>query len=414
VPGDHVSTAMIAMLVLCAALMAVNYLDRQVVVSVFPWLKAHWRLTDLELGALVSIVAIAIAMGTVPLSYLTDRWGRARSMAVMAIAWSSATVACAFAVDYVELLAARAVVGLAEAAYGTAGAALLGSMFPARRRSLVIATFIGASILGSAAGLALGGTIAQAWGWRMSFALAGIPGLVLGGVLLLAGPRLADAVAHECSEAPPGFVRSIGTIARTPVVLLACLGGGLQLCTAAAVLAWLPAYLHRVHGLPPAEAGRWAGAANLMGLVGILAWAALSDALAPRLRAAHLLVPAMAGLMTFSLFAVAFGVLAPGRWQLAFIAAGAAAMIGTVGPLAAVVFEVVDSRLRATATSLLALAQNLAGLAAGPLIVGGLADRVGLPAALGTVPWFSAAAAMLFMIGAWVHASRQQAVFLPP
>jgi predicted MFS family arabinose efflux permease len=336
-------------------------------------------------------------------------------MAVMAIAWSSATVACAFAVNYVELLAARAVVGLAEAAFGTAGAALLGSVFPARWRSLAIATFLGASILGSAAALSLGGTIAQAWGWRTSFVLAGLPGLVLGAALLCAGRRLVDDVAPMPGTPPAGFARSIGTVVRTPVVLLASLGGGLQLCTAAAVLAWLPAYLNRIHGLPAADAGRWAGAANLMGLAGILAWAGLSDALAPRLRAARLLVPAIASLLTCVLFAIAFAALSPGRWQLAFIVAGAAAMIGSVGPLAAVVVEVVHPRLRATAASVLGLAQNLAGLAAGPLVVGVLADRYGLGAALTAIPWFAAAAAVVLVVGARTYRGMQrEAVLVPP
>jgi len=49
------------------ALMVVDYLDRQVVVSMFPHLKAQWNLSDSELGGLVSIVSIAVAIGAVPL-----------------------------------------------------------------------------------------------------------------------------------------------------------------------------------------------------------------------------------------------------------------------------------------------------------------------------------------------------------
>src|SRR3954447_14597670 len=50
------------------ALMVMDYVDRQVVVSMFPHLKSQWHLSDKQLGALVSVVSIAVALATVPLS----------------------------------------------------------------------------------------------------------------------------------------------------------------------------------------------------------------------------------------------------------------------------------------------------------------------------------------------------------
>src|ERR1700757_5252339 len=97
------------------ALMVVDYIDRQVVVSMFPHLKAQWDLSDRQLGALVSIVSITVALGALPLSLLADRWSRVKSIFVMALVWSLATIACAFASSYVQLLGARSVVGLGEA-----------------------------------------------------------------------------------------------------------------------------------------------------------------------------------------------------------------------------------------------------------------------------------------------------------
>ena len=79
------------------ALMVVDYVDRQVVVSMFPHLKAQWGLSDGQLGGLVSIVSITVALGTVPLSLLADRWSRVKSIFLMALVWSLATIACAFA-----------------------------------------------------------------------------------------------------------------------------------------------------------------------------------------------------------------------------------------------------------------------------------------------------------------------------
>ena len=103
------------------ALMVVDYVDRQVVVSMFSHLKAQWDLSDSQLGGLVSIVSVTVALGAVPLSLLADRWSRVKSIFLMALVWSLATIACAFAASYAQLLGARGVVGLGEAAYGTVG-----------------------------------------------------------------------------------------------------------------------------------------------------------------------------------------------------------------------------------------------------------------------------------------------------
>ncbi len=79
------------------ALMVVDYVDRQVVVSMFSHLKAQWDLSDSQLGALVSVVSVTVALGAVPLSLLADRWSRVKSIFLMALIWSLATIACAFA-----------------------------------------------------------------------------------------------------------------------------------------------------------------------------------------------------------------------------------------------------------------------------------------------------------------------------
>ena len=61
------------------ALMLLDYIDRQIVVSMFPHLKAEWDLSDKQLGGLVSVVSITVALGTVPLSLIADRWSRRRA-----------------------------------------------------------------------------------------------------------------------------------------------------------------------------------------------------------------------------------------------------------------------------------------------------------------------------------------------
>ena len=73
-------------------LMLSNYMSRQVVTAVFPFLKALWGLSDTQLGSLVSIVALTVGVLTVPISLLVDRHGRVIGATLMALVWSAATI----------------------------------------------------------------------------------------------------------------------------------------------------------------------------------------------------------------------------------------------------------------------------------------------------------------------------------
>src|ERR1700751_5754275 len=95
---------------LTVGLLLSDYMSRQVLNAVFPMLKAAWTLSDAQLGSLSSIVALMVGVLTFPLSVLADRWGRIRSIALMASLWSLATLGCAMSMNYGEMLLARAFV----------------------------------------------------------------------------------------------------------------------------------------------------------------------------------------------------------------------------------------------------------------------------------------------------------------
>src|SRR3982750_2869950 len=161
------------------ALMVFDYVDRQVIVSLFPYLKAEWGLSDKQLGALVSVVSVTVAIGALPVALFADRVGRVKSIVAMATLWSLATISCMWTRGYSQLLAARSVVGLGEAGYGSVGAALIASHFPARLRGALMAGFFASASVGSVLGVMLGGIIAAHWGWQAAFGVVGVPGLVL-------------------------------------------------------------------------------------------------------------------------------------------------------------------------------------------------------------------------------------------
>ena len=106
-----------------------DYMSRQVLSAVFPILKAEWALSDSHLASLNSIVALMVGLLTFPLSILADRWGRVRSLVLMAVLWSVATLLCAIATSYEQMLGARFLVGVGEAAYGSVGIAVVLSVF---------------------------------------------------------------------------------------------------------------------------------------------------------------------------------------------------------------------------------------------------------------------------------------------
>src|SRR5262245_39090109 len=87
------------------ALMVFDYVDRQVIVSLFPFLKAEWGLSDKQLGLLVSVISITVAVFGIPVAWIADRVSRVKSIVAMAVLWSIACISCMFSQTYGQLLA---------------------------------------------------------------------------------------------------------------------------------------------------------------------------------------------------------------------------------------------------------------------------------------------------------------------
>ncbi len=391
------------------ALMVVDYVDRQVIVSMFSHLKSEWGLSDGQLGALVSIVSVTVAAGAVPLSLLADRWSRVKSIFLMALVWSLATISCAFAGSYAQLFAARGLVGVGEAAYGTVGAAFLATLFPLRMRSTVLGAFFLAGILGSVLGVVLGGVIAQRWGWQAGFGAVGVPGLFLAVLFVFVVRDYKTVALPKTAGSGAGAAQAARTIVaallKPRTAIVAALGAGFQLLTLSMTYAWLPTYFNRYYGLAPDAAGLKAGVVVLFGGIGAFVWGVLADRLTPRIACARLYVPAAGAVLTAVLMGSAFALLPPGNAQFALIVAGGLMMAVNVGPISAVVIDVVHPSVRATSASILSLIQNLFGLAGGPLLTGLLSDRYGLQFALAVVPAFCLLAAVLFTLAARTYVS---------
>lgn len=389
------------------ALMIFDYVDRQVIVSLFPYLKAEWALSDKQLGGLVSVVSITVALGALPVALFADRVSRVKSIVAMATVWSLATISCMWARNYGALLAARAVVGVGEAGYGSVGAALIASHFPSRMRGALLAGFFAAASVGSVLGVMLGGVIAARWGWQAAFGVVGVPGLLL--ALLYLKVRDYDTV--QLAPAQNARRESIGeavkhiarVLARSRTMLWVCIGGAAQLVVVSALWSWLPSFLNRVHGVAPAQAGVKAALVVLCGAAGAVIWGALVDRAGVRHPRRKFMVLAALCVTTTLVLVAAFTLALPPAAQFALIMVGGFLATCTVGPVSAIVIDVIHPGVRATGCSVLALFQNLLGLAAGPFLAGVLSDAWGLVPALSAIPLFALLAAGAFVRAAGTY-----------
>jgi predicted MFS family arabinose efflux permease len=389
------------------ALLLSDYMSRQALAAVFPLLKEQWRLSDTQLGSLTSVVALAVGVLTVPLSLLADRWGRTRAIVLMAVVWSAATMGSALAGDYGQLLLARLFLGVGEAAYGSVGLAVVLTVFPRHRRASLTGAFMAGGLFGGVVGVGFGGVLAVHFGWRWSFGVMAIVGLVLAALYRLAvrehrlvGYRHADSTDLDHAGRRP----RLSTLFSSPSLVCAYVASGLQLCVAGSFFAWMPSYLNRTYQM---AAGKASGIAAILVFVmgaGMMACGALTDRLSRN--APVRLWTTSIGYAAISMVLLAIGFAsAPGSGQLLLLAAGALFAGGTAGPMGAVVANLTDPSIRSTALGTLTLANNLLGLASGPLVTGVLADHLGLSGAMRFVPLVSVGTLVFLLFGVRANSS---------
>ena len=147
-------------LAILAIINLLSYLDRYIPAAVLESLKkSNLGLTDTNLGLLMSGFLIVYTLLAPVFGALGDRGSRPRLIAIGVACWSFATVLSGFAVNFFTLFAARAAVGVGEAAYVTIAPSLLSDYFPVRQRGRVMAIFFCAIPVGSALGYVVGGQV---------------------------------------------------------------------------------------------------------------------------------------------------------------------------------------------------------------------------------------------------------------
>ena len=372
-----------AVFALSFGLLMSDHMARQVLGAVSPLLKSEWHLSDSELGALSSVVAVAVGVLSFPLSLAADRFGRVRSLFAMATLWSLATLGGAFAQSYPQLLGARVLVGVGEAAYGSVGIAVVLAVFPQHMRATLSSSFLAGSVIGQVVGVSLGGAIAAAHGWRVAFEVIGLSGLVLA----LAYPLVVRE--SRLGTRPQREKLVWGDLGRalfgSRLILLCYFASGIQLYATGTLAFWLPALFKRYYAMDVATAGKTTGLFLLVCAAGMIASGIIADRLARRAPEVKPRVAMAYSLASAVLFAGCF-LSPPGPVQLALLAAALLPVAGVAGICSAMVANLTPRRFHGTAMAMLALANNLLGLAPGPYFTGWIADRSDLLTALKLLP----------------------------
>jgi MFS family permease len=389
-------------LAVLTAVNLVNYLDRYVVSALFESLRADLWLTDARLGLLGTGFIVVYMLASPLFGILGDRRRRPPLLAVGVALWSAATFLSGFARGYWTLLAARAAVGIGEAAYGTISPGLLADHYGPARRGRAYAFFFAAIPVGAALGYAVGGLVDRTLGWRAAFFVAGVPGLALAVACLRLPdpPRGAAERAWAISGAGGIAATYRGLLASRPYVL-SVLGYAAYTFAVGGISWWMPAFLERTRGVPRTAATVQFGAIVVMtGFVGTFAGGHVADALRRRLKEADLWVCGISALAAAPAALAAFTVWRPGLYLLALVVAQLL-LFASTGPVNAAILAEVPPAERASAMAVSILAIHLLGDVPSPWLIGLVSDHSSLRRAVLIVPVAILVAGAVWTYAAW-------------
>ncbi|MDE3164723.1 MAG: MFS transporter [Acidobacteriota bacterium] len=225
-----------------------NYLDRQVLFSLFPVLTRDLAATSLQLGLLSTVFLWTYGVLSPLGGYAADRFGRVRVILASLLLWSAATWITGHAPSIGAMLWARALMGASEAFYLPAALALIADRHDAGSRSLATGLHQSGLYTGMVLGGAWGGWMGDTAGWRPVFTILGFAGAAYFLVLLAVLRRDRPAAAV-------GFTGSLRRLLGDPSFLLVAAGFVSLALANWLVYTWLPLFLYERFHLTMAAAG---------------------------------------------------------------------------------------------------------------------------------------------------------------
>jgi predicted MFS family arabinose efflux permease len=248
-PGKRYPWVLVAFLWLIWLL---NYLDRQVIFSLFPLLGKELHLSDLELGMISTSFLWVYAAASPLAGYLADRLGRKPMIILSLLVWSAVTWATGHVHTFTQLLIARGLMGISEACYLPAGLALIAAWHGEKTRAKATGVHYSGLYLGMVIGGALGGWLGSHYGWRAAFTVLGVFGMAYAAVCAIG---IRDRAPTAATSEQRSFFRAARDVFRLPGY--STLFGVFAALSVAnwVVYTWLPLYLYERFGMSLAEAG---------------------------------------------------------------------------------------------------------------------------------------------------------------
>jgi MFS family permease len=366
-------------LALLIAVGIVGWVDRNVFAVLLQSIKVEFGLSDTMLG-LLGGVAFGVFYATLglPVAWLADRYERRTLLAGALALWSAFTAALSLATGAVSLFVTRVAVGIGEAGGSPASVSLVADYFPRERRAFALGMLYLYIPSGFVVGYLAGGWLAEHVGWRAACLVLGLPGVALAVLvrLTLREPPRGAADERIAAEPVPALLGTLRFFLSRPALRHIALGGAAHGAGAFAAAIWLPAYFMRTFEMSSTAAGAWLALAyGLGGGLGVFCGGWLADRIVGHFEderwyalwpVALLLVGAPA---TLALYLTA----SP---ELAAAALLAWAFLGHafLGPVAALLQNLVGPARRAVAAAFYLFLVNLVSMGLGPLAVGFLSD----------------------------------------
>lgn len=355
-----------------------NFFDRQVLGAVGEAIRQEFGFGDTALGALGTAFTLLYAVVGVPFGRMADRFPRKPIIAAGVFVWSALTAASGLAQNFWQLFALRLGIGVGEATCSPAASSIIGDLFPPARRSWALSIFMLGVPIGFGLSYAISGSVAQAWGWRAAFFVAGVPGLLCGlAALWMFEPPRGMA---EGADASVGVKRRPGspyrTVLSSPTMWWIIASGALQNFTMYALMSFLSPFLIRYHGVTLQQAGFISMMVyGFSGVPGLIVGGMAADAAFRRRHDGRLLVGAAAIVMAAPVMFLALS--RPQADVVVFsVLMGVAVMFmyGYYASVYATIQDVIEPSLRGTAMALYFFAMYLLGGSMGPVGTGLISD----------------------------------------
>jgi len=223
-------------------------------------IKADLHLSDSQLGFLSGIAfALFYSVLGVPIARWADRGNRVTIISLSVAVWSIAVALCGAASSFAQMMLIRVVVGVGESGCVPASLSLIAGYFTREERPRAVSLYmqgVSASLL---IGYFASGWLVQIFGWRVMFAVIGVPGLALALLALrtLKDPRGREAEPTTAPSSAPSFAAVCLFLWKNLTYRHMLYSFAVNWFFSYGTLQWTPVYFVRSFGMKTGELGSW-------------------------------------------------------------------------------------------------------------------------------------------------------------